>query len=47
MSRSPEPADTPDDHRRFSLSEDWLATVIGLVLLAVCLLGLIDPDLIP
>ncbi|UYG16875.1 hypothetical protein BRM3_00055 [Brachybacterium huguangmaarense] len=39
--------ESPDDHRRFSLSEDWAATVLGLVLLVLCLLGLLSPELIP
>lgn len=39
--------ESPDDHRRFSLSEDWAATVIGLVLFALCVSGLIAPGLIP
>lgn len=37
----------PDDHGKFSLNEDWTATIIGLVLLGACLLGLVSPDLIP
>lgn len=37
----------PDDHGKFSLSEDWTATIIGLLLLGACLLGLISADLIP
>lgn len=37
----------PDDHRRFSHSEDWIATVIGLLLLVGCLAGVIAPELIP
>lgn len=44
MSSSPE---SPEDHRRFSLSEDWIATAIGLVLFALCALGAIAPGMIP
>lgn len=34
-----EPAepDAPDAHGKFSLGEDWTATIAGLVLLALCL----------
>lgn len=39
--------ESPDDHKRFSLSEDWAATVVGLILLALCLTGLITPGMIP
>lgn len=37
----------PDGAGKFSLSEDWLAVVVGLVLLALALTGLIPPGLIP
>lgn len=39
--------ESPDDHKRFSLSEDWAATVVGIILLALCLAGLISPEMIP
>lgn len=42
-----EDANAPDDHGKFSLSEDWIATIIGLVLLGACLLGFINPEIIP
>ena len=42
-----EDSSAPDDHGRFSLNEDWTATIIGLVLLGACLLGLVSPGLIP
>lgn len=32
---------------RFRLSEDWAATLTGLVLLGLCLLGAIPAGLIP
>lgn len=38
---------SPDDHGKFSLNEDWTATIVGLVILTVCLFGFISPDLIP
>ena len=28
---STERPDNPDDHKRFSLGEDWIATLVGLV----------------
>ncbi len=31
----------PDSHGRFSLSEDWLATIAGLGILGLALLGLV------
>lgn len=43
----PAGSESPDDHRRFSLSEDWAATVVGLLLLALCLLGVLPAELIP
>lgn len=33
----------PNPPRRFSLSEDWLATIIGLIIVAVVASGLIGP----
>jgi len=44
---STERPDRPDDHKRFSLGEDWIATLVGLVLFAACMAGLIAPELIP
>lgn len=44
---APERQESPDDHRRFSLSEDWTATIIGLVIFTACMVGLISPELIP
>lgn len=46
MSNDPRP-ESPDDHKRFSLNEDWAATAAGLVLFAACMAGLISPELIP
>lgn len=37
----------PDGAGKFSLSEDWLAVIVGLVLLAFALGGLIPPGLVP
>ena len=39
-----EPADAPDAHGKFSLNEDWAATLFGLGLLALCLLQ-VTPDI--
>ncbi len=44
---STERPDHPDDHKRFSLGEDWIATLVGLVLFTACMVGLIAPELIP
>jgi hypothetical protein len=33
----------PQPVRRFSLSEDWLATIIGLIIVAIVGLGLLGP----
>lgn len=46
MERSERP-EYPDDHKRFSLNEDWAATIVGLVLFLACLLGLLTPEPIP
>ncbi len=40
-------ADTPDQAGKFSISEDWLAVAVGLVLLVLILTGLIPQGLIP
>ena len=37
----------PDDAGKFPISEDWLAVIVGLVLLALALTGLIPQGLIP
>lgn len=39
--------ESPDDHKRFSLNEDWAATLVGLLLFAACMAGLLSPELIP
>ena len=44
---STERPDNPDDHKRFSLGEDWIATLVGLVMFGACMAGLISPELIP
>jgi hypothetical protein len=44
---STERPEHPDDHKRFSLGEDWIATLVGLLLFAACMLGLVSPELIP
>lgn len=42
---------TPDDgvraQRRTALNEDWLATIVGLVILALVLTGVIPAWLVP
>ncbi len=40
-------AEAPDLAGKFSISEDWLAVVVGLLLLALALTGLIPAGLIP
>lgn len=40
----PQPAaeqEQPDAHGKFSLSEDWLATIAGLALLILCFAGIV------
>ena len=49
---TPSPADptgtaSPDEARRFHLNEDWAATVVGLLLLALVLTGLLPGWLVP
>jgi hypothetical protein len=36
-----------DDARRTHLSEDWLATIVGLTLLALVLAGVLGADVVP
>ncbi len=48
----PPPAARPDDPavtatRRFTLTEDWAATIVGLVLLGLVLSGLLPGWLVP
>ena len=43
----PSEEDLPTDHGKFSISEDWLATVVGVVLLVLALVGIIPVGLIP
>lgn len=33
--------------RKLQLSEDWIATVVGLALLALAIAGVITPELVP
>lgn len=40
-------AESPDLAGKFSISEDWLAVVVGLLLLTLALTGLIPAGLIP
>lgn len=43
----PPDRDGPDDAGKFSVSEDWLAVVVGLALLTLALVGLIPAGLVP
>lgn len=43
----PASEDAPNAHGKFSISEDWLAVVVGLVLLTAALVGLIPVGLVP
>lgn len=45
-SRQDEPH-APTSSGKFSISEDWLATGVGLILLALALAGVIPAGLIP
>ncbi|WP_448855741.1 hypothetical protein [Corynebacterium camporealensis] len=36
--------ESSDAHGKFSLNEDWLATIAGLILLVACLSGIV-PDI--
>ncbi|MBQ1082871.1 hypothetical protein [Nocardiopsis sp. B62] len=48
MSETPStPPPTTPERTGFSISEDWAATLTGLVLLGLCLLGVIPEGLIP
>lgn len=40
----PTDVDAPNAHGKFSLNEDWAATVVGLVILGLCLFQVI-PDI--
>lgn len=47
--QTPAPAEAPpaiQQAGRFSISEDWAATLFGLILLALVLAGIISGDLI-
>lgn len=46
---APDTPGTPDvpAQRRRALNEDWLATIVGLALLALVLLGVIPGWLVP
>ena len=43
---SAEPSAT-DSIRTFALSEDWLATIVGLTVVTLILVGVITPDWLP
>lgn len=44
---SPEFPESPEDHRRFSLGEDWCATIAGLAIVLLCLLGAVPEGMLP
>lgn len=45
---TPPPAtSSPDDHKKFSLGEDWAATLVGLTIFALCVVGALTPEMIP
>lgn len=44
---TPESPESPEDHRRFSLGEDWCATIAGLAIVLLCLLGAVPEGLLP
>ncbi len=46
-SDSPTSGADVDEARSFALSEDWLATVVGLVVVALAAAGVITADWIP
>ena len=47
MAREIQPEDPPTQAGKFSVNEDWLATAVGLVLLALVLVGAIPVGVIP
>lgn len=49
---TPSPADptgtaSPEQTRRLHLTEDWAATLVGLVLLGLVLTGVLGADVVP
>ncbi|MFI7023849.1 hypothetical protein [Micromonospora sp. NPDC049900] len=45
---APEPQPTPTaPESRFAINEDWAATLLGLALLALVLIGVIPAGLVP
>lgn len=48
MSNTPAGAtsEAVDARGKFSINEDWLATVVGLILLTLCLTGVITPEMV-
>ncbi|MDR1265742.1 MAG: hypothetical protein LBK42_09350 [Propionibacteriaceae bacterium] len=45
----PEPAQAPpaEAARRFALTEDWVATIVGLALVVLAALGVITKGMLP
>ena len=44
---TPGPGRDDETHPRFAISEDWAATIVGLGLLLLALLGVIGKGVIP
>lgn len=52
MSTTPDAREPAADRRvartrRLQVNEDWAATAVGLIILALVLVGVISPDLVP
>jgi hypothetical protein len=47
VTASPATSASPESARRTHLSEDWLATIVGLTLLALVLAGVLGADVVP
>jgi hypothetical protein len=44
---SPPPVAEDDEESRFAGLEDWIATIVGLALIAIAVAGLIPKGLVP
>jgi len=43
----PDPVDDSPSPRRLPIGEDWLATIVGLVLVSLVLLGILTKAMVP
>jgi len=43
----PEPVDDAPSRRRLPIGEDWLATIVGLALVTLVLLGILTKSMVP